>query len=243
MDYDGLTDMQTWRTYEDFSDSFMAKHLEVFLYDTYHQLIAMLLYPQNCKCSLSCDCDELREMTVLSLNTYLFERLQEKLTDPNKIHGLKRLLQVPEDHYFRSNWYKAFSLRQIHKELCQKEPTFKRVHHLVWAFIELAEISRANNKGNLVTLKDAQELVLGKFPLKKKKKSDPEYLGGEKAYSDDLQDYKPFCHFLAAFEFKKNNSSYRFYENPTLNLSPEQIIRLFKRAQRIKNFLPFLAEV
>lgn len=230
--------MKVWRTYEDFSDAFMVKHRELILYMTYHQLLAMLLYPLNCKCGMNCVCKELRKMIGLSLNVDQFERLQPELTDQDDVHNLKRLLQIPEDHYFRQNCGKLFPLRQIHQELNAKDANFKRVCHLVWAFLKLAKINRDRKKGNIVTLKGAQELALGKGPLKKKNDSD--YLGGDKAYSDDLRDYKPLCHFLAAFEFSQEQAPHRRLESQLLDKTPEQIHHLFKRAQKIKCALPAL---
>ena len=57
---------------KDFSPEFLSKHHDLVLYDVFHQIRALILFPLNCSCHDSCDCSEWREKVVLALNTHRY---------------------------------------------------------------------------------------------------------------------------------------------------------------------------
>jgi hypothetical protein len=221
--------MVLWDKYKDFPPEFLAKYQGYVLYDTFHHIKALLLYPLNCSCKGGCACNDLREKIVLALNVDLYFWMQENQETPNPCYAIRHLLKIPSDSFLSKHYAQSYPVWLIQAELQKKEADnhFKIVERLVWALLRLAqtyELSIARKPR--ASIKEAVELILGKTPLKTRAKAlvkNEAYLCGEKAYSAHLNTYKSVCHFMAAYQLIKDKES-RF--SPTQPAQIQEFLRL-----------------
>lgn len=203
--------MNLWNSHEDFSVDFLTRHHNYVLLNMLHHIKSFLLHPLNCNCKDDCACEEIREKIVLSLNIDLYNKAQKREEIPEKLYAMKLLLNIPDDNYFKLHYAQSYPIWLI-QEKFQEESTrknFKIVERLIWGLLRLGktyELSMLNEPR--ASINEAIALILGGMPLKTtaKKLEKEEYLCGEKAYSAQLNIYKPVCHFIAAFKFMGENS-------------------------------------
>ena len=207
--------MALWNTYQEFSPSFLAQHHDYVLYDTFHHIQAFLLYPLNCGCKDNCICEGSRAKVVLSLNVDLYNKTLEKRENPELLHTMKLLLEIPDDSFFREHYAETYPLWLINDKLHQKETDnhFRIVARLVWTLLRIAATNEASiYREPRASLNEAIEMILGKTPLKTKAKAlkkEP-YLCGEKGYSAHFNAYKSVCHFMASYQFLKEEKLFSF---------------------------------
>ena len=197
--------MNPWNPYRDFSLECLTEHRDLVLYDTFHHIQALLLFPPNCSCEDPCLCYEWRKKVVLSLNTTRYTQAYREKKDPKLLSTMKFLLDIPEDYLFRELNDGTYPTWLIKAELKKRETEkpFRIVHRLVWSIFRLAETHKATifNRPQ-ASLREVIRVILGSGPVKK----DEDYLGGEKAHFDRFNEYKPICHFIAALGFVKKTS-------------------------------------
>ena len=109
------------------------------LYDTFHHIQALLLFPPNCSCDDACLCDEWREKIILSLNTSHYTRSLPGEKDPKLLSAMKFYLDIPDAHLFIELYEEAYPTWLIKKELKKREAEkpFRIVDRLVWSIFVL----------------------------------------------------------------------------------------------------------
>ena len=203
--------MNLWNQYDEFNSSFSVQHNDLLLYNMFHQIKALLLYPTNCRCMGDCGCDALRSKIILSLNLDLYNKAEERQENPDILHGMKFFFKIPDDHMLRRNHGQSYPLWLIEQEWQAKETSFKIVACLIETLLRLGRTYEASVfREPRASVNEAVDLILGKTPLKSKvrKRGKESYLGGEKAYGAHLNKYKSICHFVMAYQlvFKENSS-------------------------------------
>jgi hypothetical protein len=53
--------MNLWNKHKEFPKPFLAQYRDLVLYDIFHQIKALFLYPLNCDCKEICTCQITRE--------------------------------------------------------------------------------------------------------------------------------------------------------------------------------------
>ena len=191
---------------KNFSSEFLSKYHDLVLYDVFHQIKALMLFPLNCACREFCECSEWREKVVLALNTHLYNQAQV-FEKPDRIFAMKALLRIPEDHAFRALYAEAYPIWLIDKELKSRENNnhFKIVDQLVWTFLRVGNATKSNSGAQKVSLNTAMKIIIGDTPLKAKASTlkNETHLCGEKEYANNFNKYKFVFHFIAALEVCK----------------------------------------
>lgn len=199
----------TWDLHKSFSAEFLAQYHDLVLCDIFHHIKACLLFPPNCPCKKSCQCPQLREKIILTLNTNQYTEA-ERFETPDRLAAMKDLCHMPEDHAFRALHAQAYPLWIIEKEWQNKEENnhFKMIDQLVWALLQLGKTSKACFLPPDVSLKEAIETILGDTPVGAKviKLKKAAHFGGEKKYDALFKHYQSVCHFIAALEFCKRET-------------------------------------
>jgi hypothetical protein len=196
--------MNPWNPYRDLPSECLTEHRDLVLYDTFHHIQALLLFPPNCSCNEACLCDEWRKKIILSLSTSRYMRACREKKDPKLLSAMKFYLDIPDAHLFMELYEEAYPRWLIEKELQTREEgkPFKIVHRLVWCIFRLAATHKATIfQRPKASLREVIRVILGPGPVKKNEN----YLGGEKAHFDRFNEYKPICHFIAALGFVKQN--------------------------------------
>jgi len=198
------------KTHNQFSAAFLEEHRAFILYDIFHQVQALLLYPPNCSCSGSCLCDQRREQIVLSLNVALYNRTQEERDDPKFLRLIACLLDIPEDPYFKKHHGDAYPLWLIKEEFQRKESALKSTEQVIITLLRVAKSYEAVIGESRGSTTEALDVLVGKNPLKTKVKSlkKGEYICGEKTYRKHLNIYKSVSHFIAALGIMKEDISF-----------------------------------
>ncbi len=221
--------MCTLNTGKDFSE-LLVKHRDIKIHDTFHQVLAMLLYPLHDKCGQNCNCAEKRQKVVFSLNVELFNRLKPTLTDKTELYITKLLLQIPEDHDFIQNWNKSFPAWLVYEQLKKQEIRFKRVEHLVWGLLRLAKTNQQHAGNNESSIKEAVRLLFEEL----QHSDTPKPFGGKKAYDRAFRVFKRLSHLIAGVSFLNPETSPLATESDLYSKTPEQINSFFARADWIK---------
>jgi hypothetical protein len=217
--------MTLWNQHTGFSIEFLAEHHDYVLYDVFHHIKALLLYPLNCSCDGLCQCEALRAKVVLSLNVDLYNQAQERQENPDLLSAMRFFFKIPDDGFFRKHYGEAYPIWLIQREFQEKEASnyFRIVDRLVWTLLRLAKTYELSLfEEPRASIKEAVGVILGKTPLKTKarKQEKVPYLCGEKAYGAQLKTYKSVCHFIAAFKFMEEN-------DPSFSLDCPEKIRSF----------------
>lgn len=201
--------MITWNPHEEFSVEFLAKYHDLVLYDIFHHIKAHLLFPPNCSCSGACRCPEWRRKIVLSLNTDFYNKACRAKKDADILFAMKRLWGI-ENYFSREQYVKAYPIWLIERELKEREEgkQFQMVDRLIWGILRLAVTHKATIFRKFqASMREVIALIIRKNPLETKESKQENYLGGEKAYFDSFNKYKPLCHLIAAQAFVKRNHS------------------------------------
>jgi len=202
--------MIQWNQYKNFSPEFLAAHRNLVLYDVFHHVKAFLLFPPNCVCGNSCKCAQLREEVVSSLNTPLFNRVSKEEEDTETIYGIKSLLKIPEDRVIREHHEQAYPLWLTQEKLRaqSEEKSFKNMNQLVWALLRLSHTNKKCYGTLEASLNKAIKIITKELPLKTKAVTiqENDELYGEKAFGDDFHKFKTIFHFIAAFEWMKEEN-------------------------------------
>lgn len=195
-------------TRQEFSpEEFLAQYHEYNLYDTLHQVKALLLYPPNCQCGNDCRCEKLRASIRLALNTDLYNKAEARQERPEVLSAMQLIFKIPEDRFFRKHYSEGYPLWLVEETFQQKVNHFKVVGQLVWTLLRLAktyEVSIFRN--SQASLKEAIEIIVGKVPLKSKPSEQIPYLCGEKGYAAHFKTYKFICHFITALQVMDKES-------------------------------------
>ncbi|EKE09415.1 MAG: hypothetical protein ACD_16C00183G0002 [uncultured bacterium] len=199
-----------WNQYKNFSSEYLDKHHDLVLYDVFHHIKALLLFPPNCACKDFCQCNDIRARVVLSLNTDLYNKAHKEKEDLDLLHAMKSLLRIPNDHCFREYQADAYPLWLVEQELKKRdaENHFKIVDRLVWALLRLGKSYEVFFGSPEASLNEAIDMILGNNPLKTKviDLQNADYLCGEKGYAACFKKYKAVCHFIVAFEYIKKKA-------------------------------------
>lgn len=177
--------MITRTIYKNFPSEYLEDHQDILLYDIFHHLQAYLLYPPHCGCEGLCSWDEMRQKVILSLNMDFYDAAVERNENPDKLHAMRFLFDIPETSFCRLHYTKAYPSWLIHKELQkqEKENLYKSLEHLIWTLLRLARTNEASSFNTpWASLKGAIQLILGDMPLKMKNGAKKTYFCGEKAY-------------------------------------------------------------
>lgn len=194
-----------WNQHEDFSASFLAKHHDLVLYDVFHHIKAFLLYPPKCFCEDACSCPKWRRRITWALNTNLYNRAARAQEKSDRLHAMKILWNIPEDHSFRALYPNSYPVWLIEKETKKREEDdhFKIIDQLVWMFLRLGKTATSYG-GPEVSVNEVYKLL--KQPPLDTKKADlkkDERRCGKKEYEKQFKHYKSVCHFVAAFDIWK----------------------------------------
>ena len=193
--------MIEWKSYSDFSPTFLQKFHDVVLQDTFHKIQTFILFPLNCRCKGHCLCEDQRNQITLSLNVDFLNQAEASGKSPAFCSAIKSLMEVPNEIYFRAHWNEAYPLWLIQKEFEKREEGnhFKIIDRLVWTLLRLGQTYKESPLSERqASLTEAIELIVGDTPLKTEQSKD--YICGERAYGKYLKHYKSVCHFIAAFE-------------------------------------------
>jgi hypothetical protein len=207
-----------WKNYKEFSEPFLSQHYDLILYDTFHHIVPLLLYPLNCSCKDVCACEDMRAKITLSLNTHLYLQAHESKKDPDKLDAMKLILRIPDEKFFKTNFVNSYPIWLIRERFLREETqkNFIIVYQLIWTLIRLAKTYETSLYGsNRGSIKEAITLLLGDMPLKAKaNKARKGILYGEKAYSAQFNIFKPVCHFIVALKFLDLMDSHLSLINP-----------------------------
>ena len=233
--------IQLQKEYKNFSQEFLDQHHDIVLWDVWHQIKALLLYPLNCSCHPQCLCKDFREKIVLSLNLDLVHKAQAEEVDQETLAAMHWILNIPQDSYFKQHFTEAYPLWLIQEKLQEKttDHCFQIVFRLVWALLRLGKTRTLSwYQAPHASVNEAIELILGKTPLKAKVKSlqDNDYLCGEKGYAKQFSIYKPICHLVAAYEQLKEQDQIDLFSTP----SPHQIAKYLSLSQWFREALLIL---
>jgi hypothetical protein len=189
-----------------FSSSFLSQHHDIILYNTLHQIIAFLLFPTNGPSNIRYRYEELREKVILSLNVELFNRAEKEEKDQERLYTIRCILRIPEDIFFPRLSIESYPLWII-KEDFQKIDEgnyFRNIEKFVWALLRSDKTKEAylSKKSHVITEKEKGEMSLGKSLLKTNviKFQRKDRLTHERTFEKHFETYKPFCHFIAAYE-------------------------------------------
>src|SRR3990167_6771468 len=188
------------QSFDNYSPKYLEKHHDIILNDVFHHIQAFLLYPH------SGEFEDLRQKVILELNLDYYNKAERDNSD--RLMVIKSLLEIPDDPFLRKQRREVYPLWLIRKELKEKDVQFKMVDQLGWSLLRLAESNKVYFKVRNAGVYEAIELILGKAPLKTKAKflEKDDYLGGQKKYVEHLNDYKPVCHFIMAFQHMGGDS-------------------------------------
>src|SRR5688572_5192900 len=81
--------MNLWDKHQEFPADFLAQHHDFVLYDVFHQIKALLLYPLNCDCDENCACEATRAKIVFSLNVDLYNKARMTEENPDLLHVMR----------------------------------------------------------------------------------------------------------------------------------------------------------
>src|SRR3990167_1436127 len=95
-------------SFENFSEEYLEKYLDVVLQDLFHHMQAFLLYPYAEKS------EDMRQRIILSLSLDYYNKANDE--DPDRIEAIKVLFQIPDDHSIRKRFSEAYPLWLIQKE-------------------------------------------------------------------------------------------------------------------------------
>ena len=123
-------------TYKDLSPEAFTEYYDVLLFDIFHNVQALLLYPPPCSCEGSCLCDEMREKIVLSLNLSFLDNVIGKTKNSERFSMTNSLLEIPEDSAFMDIFVHGYPTWLTKEELKKKEESglFRNIADLVWTF-------------------------------------------------------------------------------------------------------------
>jgi len=232
----GVRLMDLWDKYQEFPPDFLSRYRDFALYDVFHHIKAILLYPLNCGCSKDCACEVTRAKIVLSLNVDIYNKARARQENPDRLHAMKYFFRIPDDGFFRKHYGECYPLWLIDEKFCEKSALnhFQIVGRLVWTLLRLARTYELSFYGeHRASLTEAVSIILGNAPLKGKKAKQEKaiYLCGEKGYTAHFNTYKPVCHLIAAFQHMEEN-------NPCFSLAdPQKIQELFNFSQGIRHKL------
>src|SRR3990167_7921927 len=100
--------MNPWTPYRDWPSECLTEHRDLVLYDTFHHIQALLLFPPNCSCEEPCLCDKWRIKVILSLNTSRYTRSLREKKDPKLLSAMKFYLDIPDAHLFMELYEEAY---------------------------------------------------------------------------------------------------------------------------------------
>lgn len=219
-----------WKQHKEFSPEFLAEHHEFVVYDVYHHIKALLLFPLNCSCRKNCRCAKWREKIILALNTRLYNKALKTYETSERRRAMKALWGIPDSHSFRGPCPDAYPIWLVEKELKAREEAdhFKIIDQLAWTLLRVGKTSEAYIRGPEASVNEAFTL-LKKAPQNTKLadlKQD-ERRCGKKEYEKQFKYYKSVCHFIAAFEmWKKEEPKLESYLKGSLYL-PLQLVERF----------------
>jgi hypothetical protein len=221
-----------WNNPTGFSSEFLANHHPILLQETFNRIKAFLLYPPTCACTSLCHCQEKREQVILSLNTDLYNSIEET-REHLDLYALRLFLKIPEDSVFRKCHGDAYPLWLIHEGFMKKHKAqhFKSVDQLVWTLLKLGHANSSPIFGLQTSLRRAIEELLGPLPLKKKREESlkTEQICGEKAYIGRFHTYKSVCHFIIAYRILKEELGHETWTEDFFFLQkPEHIERFLQ---------------
>lgn len=203
--------MNLWNERPVLFGEFLTQHRDLILYDTFHRIMTLLLYPPHCPCKDRCQCDSIRERILLSLNLDFYNKLQENNNTLETLLAARFLLKIPEESYFAKHYTNAYPSWLIRESCSQKDVPFKIVDHLMWTLLRLSKTHELSVFHTAKTsIQEAIEWIFGKTPVKTKpgrKKSSE--LGGQDAYKKGFRCYKEVSHFITALEFIKRENAER----------------------------------
>jgi len=211
-----------------FSSSFLAQHRDIILYDVLHQIIAFLLFPTNGSGNIRYRYEELREKVILSLNVELYNRAEKEEKDQERLYTIRYILKIPEDKFFPKLSIESYPVWII-KEDFQKIDEgnyFRNIEKFVWALLRSDKTKEAysSKKSYAITEKEKGAMNLGKSLLKTNviKFQRKDRLTHERTFEKHFETYKPFCHFIAAYECikREKQQGWQFFLN-----QPNQIQR------------------
>jgi hypothetical protein len=205
-----------WKQHSHFSPEFLAQHHEIVLWEFWHQINALLLYPPNCGCNHRCLCENFREKITLSLNLELLHKAQAEGADQATLSAMHWIFNIPPDRYFKQRYTEAYPIWLINENFQKKEEEhhFQIVSRLVWTLLRLGKTHQQSwLREPSASINEAIEVILGNTPLKTKNKSlqNDGYLCGEKGYTKQFNAYKPICHFIAAYEYLKEQEGHDLF--------------------------------
>jgi hypothetical protein len=217
--------MNLWDKYQEFPSDFLSRYRDFVLYDVFHHIKAILLYPLNCGCRKDCVCEATRARVVLSLNVDLYNKARIRQENPDRLYAMKYFLKIPDDGFFREHYGECYPLWLIDEKFAEKSALnhFQIVGRLVWTLLRLARTYELSfYREHRASLTEAVSIILGNAPLKGKKAKQGKtvYLCGEKGYTAHFNTYKSVCHLIAAFQHMEEN-------NPCFSLTDPQKIQEF----------------
>ena len=200
--------MDLWNEQRALPDDFLAQHHALVVYDVFHRIMALLLYPPHCSCKDFCPCDSIRAKIILSLNLDLYNRTQEVNEDPEFLFAVRFLLKIPQESYFWKHYTEAYPSWLIREDFNRKEKHFKIVDHLAWTLLRLFKTYELSYEPESRTsINESMTIIFGKTPLKtKRKEGSKKGLGGEHIYNKQFKHYKEVSHFIAALEYLKKTN-------------------------------------
>ena len=232
--FNGRGKMILWNNYRPLSEDFLKQHHDLVLYDVFHQVVGLLLYPLHCGCeSTPCQCNLLREKINFSLNLDLYNSLEA--THVKEIHedskfliGAQVLLNIPQESFFQKNYSKAYPSWLIEKNFNEEEKNFKPVDQLTWALLRLCKTYQLSFlRETRTSISESLEVIFGNTPVKTNRhKNSQDSHGGEHFYKRQFKHYKSVCHFIAALQFMKKAKEDR-----------EPVLFSWDQADRIERFL------
>lgn len=216
-----------WSTFTNFSPEFLESHYPLLLQETFNRIKALLLYPPTCACNPPCICQKKREKVLLSLNTELYNHIEETRTDVD-LYAVRLFLKIPEDSAFRKYQGDAYPLWLIHEEFMKRNKAhhFKSVDQLIRTLLELGKANQSPVFGFQTSLRSAIEVLLGPLPLKQNKQ-EPLNNGqvcGEKTYISRFHLYRSVCHFIVGYKILKEEQGCLPWKEDVFSLQdPDQI--------------------
>jgi|GEM_PF-1640988 len=208
----GVRLMNLWDKYQEFPPDFLNRYRDFVLYDVFHHIKAILLYPLNCGCSKDCACEAARAKIILSLNVDLYNQARIRQETSDHLHAMKYFFKIPDDGFFREHYGECYPIWLIDEKFSEKSALnhFQIVGRLVWTLLRLARTYELSfYREHRASLTEAVSIILGKVPLKGKKAKQGKtvYLCGEKGYNAHFNTYKSVCHLIAAFQHMEENNS------------------------------------
>lgn len=173
----------------------------------WHEAQAVLLYPPNCTCALSCVCARRRADILQTLAISFFNKAEEEGASGEALATIKYVLHVPEERSLRKAFETSYPLWLMRETFQEKVQAFRSVHDLVLTLLRLGVTYEALFGKKQASLKEALEYFLGHQPLVHLKKKQPyAYVGGTKIWMRYWRLYKSVAPYITALVIHEPSS-------------------------------------